>query len=187
MYFVKGNGVRPTEQSVLEKMQKDHLANMGAQAAKGNLLAAGPCTDKGGDRRGITVLLAKNREQCLTFFKDDPYVQNHLLEVAVVFWKADKRVFTPKLASEEMGEFELISVYGDLSKNEAKTLSRIGVGGVVSGEKNETYKFPTEVWIVPKDKSNEFRQAAGKRWLDHPEWMVGIPLYMAKGGIKFGS
>lgn len=93
MFFMKGSGERPAEQSTLEAWQKGHLDNMGAQAKSGNLLAAGPLNDPGKERRGITVIVGKPKPDLEEFFKNDPFVKNKLMEPVAYKWDVPRSKF----------------------------------------------------------------------------------------------
>ncbi len=72
--------VKTLSKEALEKMQSDHVGNLGRLAEKGILLAAGPLGGSG-ITRGIVVLTLDTPEQIKEAFIPDPFVQNGILEV----------------------------------------------------------------------------------------------------------
>lgn len=106
-FFVLGEGKRPAEQSKLQEMQKAHIENLTANWKLGNMIAAGPVADPEKRRRGITVITKPRGTDILPFFKNDPYVQNHIMEVEHGWWSVPVDSFK-KIDSEKMAQYNLI-------------------------------------------------------------------------------
>lgn len=108
MFFVAGEGKRPTDQKELEAMQAAHIANMGAQAKLGKLVAAGPVADPTKIRRGITVLTVEDEKEIPGIFKNDPYVQHDIMRVVTSGWKVDAKLFNPAVDPSSIVEHRLV-------------------------------------------------------------------------------
>jgi uncharacterized protein YciI len=106
-FFVLGEGKRAAEQSKLMEMQKAHIDNLGDNWRKGNMIAAGPLQDPEKRRRGITVITKPRGTDILPFFKNDPYVQNHIMEVEHAWWEVSPDHFL-KVDSGKMAQYSLI-------------------------------------------------------------------------------
>lgn len=108
MFFVAGEGKRPTDQKELEAMQAAHIANMGAQAKLGKLVAAGPLADPTKIRRGIVVLTVEDEKEIPGLFKSDPYVQHDIMRVVTSGWKVDAKLFNPAVDPSSIVEHRLV-------------------------------------------------------------------------------
>lgn len=109
MFFMRDNGPRPSDPKELETMQAAHIANMGAQAKLGFLVAAGPLNDPTKERRGITVLTVKDEKDIPGPFKGDPFVQHKLMKVEATEWKIDLDRFKPaQIDPKAIVEYRLV-------------------------------------------------------------------------------
>ncbi|MFM9873853.1 MAG: YciI family protein [Fimbriimonadaceae bacterium] len=88
------SGTRPEgiTQEAVEKMQAEHLANLGRLFDEKKAPCAGPF-DKGGDFRGI-VILTLPKDKVAAEFDADPFVKNGLLKIELYPWMAPKDMFT---------------------------------------------------------------------------------------------
>lgn len=179
MFFMKGNGVRPADQAVLEKMQADHIANLGAQWKEGNLLIAGPLGDPTKQRRGITVAIARKRDEIDTFFKRDPYVQNQIMTVAAWEWSVPISKFQDAADENSMSEYRMILCTRLLSNAEKSKLIAVAVGGKLTLQKPEGMKNATEAYLV-----ESLKESAANACLNTQNGIEVIPLWMAKGVLK---
>ncbi|MCC7433830.1 MAG: hypothetical protein IT363_04035 [Methanoregulaceae archaeon] len=108
MYFMRGEGTRPTDQKLLDAMQKGHIENMVNQANLGKLLAAGPLNDPGQARRGITVLHVDDEKQIPALFENDPYVKHDIMRVKAAKWDVDPKMFKPAVDPSSIVEYRLV-------------------------------------------------------------------------------
>jgi len=108
MYFMRGDGTRPTDPKELEAMQKAHIDNMGAQAKLGKLIAAGPLNDPGKERRGITVLHVDDEKQIPALFENDPYVKHNIMGIKAAKWDVDPKLFKPAVDPSSIVEHRLV-------------------------------------------------------------------------------
>lgn len=108
MFFMKGDGQRPSDAEVLKEMQAKHIANMGKQAEKGKLVAAGPLQDATQLRRGITVLTVKDETEIPGLFTEDPFVEHKLMKVAAFEWTVDPKKFKPAVDPNSIVEHRLV-------------------------------------------------------------------------------
>lgn len=88
------SGTRPEgiTQEAIEKMQGEHLANLGRLFNEKKAPCAGPF-DNGGDFRGI-VILNLPKEKVAAEFEADPYVKHGILKIELYPWMAPKDLFT---------------------------------------------------------------------------------------------
>ncbi len=110
MYFMKGDGPRPTDSAAAEKMQADHIKNMQDNAKAGKLFAAGPLQDPTEMRRGITVVKADTLQGVKDCFLHDPYVQGKVMNVAAVEWDVDLKRFHPSIDPSSIVEHRLVVI-----------------------------------------------------------------------------
>lgn len=108
MFFMKGDGQRPSDAKVLQDMQAKHIANMGKQAEKGKLLAAGPLQDPTQQRRGITVLRVSDPKEIPGLFAEDPFVEHKLMKVAAFEWTVDAKKFKPAVDPNSIVDYRLV-------------------------------------------------------------------------------
>lgn len=108
MYFMRGDGTRPTDQKELEAMQKAHIDNMVAQSNLGKLIAAGPLNDPTKERRGITVLHVDDEKQIPEMFDNDPYVKHNIMRVKAAKWDVDPKLFKPAVDPSSIVEYRLV-------------------------------------------------------------------------------
>lgn len=106
LIFKRGDRPLGLAQEELEKMQSDHLANLGRLFNERKSPCAGPF-DNGGDYRGIVILeLPKNK--VAAEFEGDPFVKNGLLKLELYSWVSAKDMFTYEWNDEAgMGEATL--------------------------------------------------------------------------------
>lgn len=110
MYFMKGDGPRPTDAAEGEKMQADHIKNMQDNAKAGKLFAAGPLQDPTQMRRGITVVKAETLQGVKDCFLHDPYVQGKIMTIATVEWDVDLKRFHPAVDPSSIVEHRLVVI-----------------------------------------------------------------------------
>lgn len=108
MFFVKGEGARPSDAKESEAVAKTHFANMRAQAERGRLVAAGPVQDPTEVRRGITVLTLANRSELGDTFKGDEFVARDIMRIEAAEWKVDSKKFNPKVDPSTIVEHRLV-------------------------------------------------------------------------------
>lgn len=180
MFFLKGDGKRPSEPKELEKMQADHIGNLQAQGNAGHLIAAGPLDDPTKIRRGITVAIAKSRAEVDTFFKTDPYVTNSIMTVAAIEWDLGLGQFRSDYNKNEMEEYELLLTDQLLLRSVRYQLQKFAVGGRTKSVTGEKYRFGAEVWI--SRKADHKMLAMILEGVAAPHEIV--PLWMAKGLLK---
>lgn len=108
MFFMKGDGQRPSDADVLKEMQAKHIANMVKQAEKGKLVAAGPLQDPTQQRRGITVLTVMDEKEIPELFIEDSFVAHKLMKVAAFEWTVDRKKFKPAVDPSAMAEYRLV-------------------------------------------------------------------------------
>jgi uncharacterized protein YciI len=179
MFFMRGTGERPKETSVLEKMQADHIANLGEQWRQKHLLIAGPLGDPTKERRGITVAIAKERSEIDSFFKTDPYVQNRIMSVAAWEWFVPVSKFQTPSDEQSMSEYRMILCTRSLSNAERTKLTSVAVGGRLAHRKPEAMKSAIEAYIV-----ESVRESAVNACLNTQNGIEVIPLWMSKGVLK---
>lgn len=109
VYFMRGDGPRPTDKAELEAMQAAHIKNLGDIVKNFHGLAAGPLNDPTKERRGIMVLQAKDEAEVKRAFEPDPYVKNKIMGTQAMVWEVDPKVFKTSNASDkELSEFRLV-------------------------------------------------------------------------------
>jgi hypothetical protein len=75
----------------LEKLQEQHLANMGRLAKEGKLFKAGPAEDYSGHNiRGIFILKTDSIETARAWVATDPAVQRGRLKPEFFKWSVEK-------------------------------------------------------------------------------------------------
>ncbi len=80
VFFRSGTRSREYTKEELDKMQADHVGNLGRLGNAKLCPLAGP-TGNAGDIRGIVVLTPRTEDQLKEDFKPDPFVQGGLLKV----------------------------------------------------------------------------------------------------------
>lgn len=110
MFFVQGEGKRPTDKAASDRLMQGHLANMKKQASLGRLFAAGPLQDPTGERRGITVVMGANRKAVDRLFVGDPFVKADIMRVAAAKWKVSHERFEPNVDPNALVEHRLVLV-----------------------------------------------------------------------------
>jgi len=88
VFLVSGEGGVEFSGEQMQDMQKLHRANLGRLQREKKSVVAGPFDTKG-PRRGIVLLRGaafKDKDAVLAEFKNDPFVQNGVLEVQVFKW-----------------------------------------------------------------------------------------------------
>jgi uncharacterized protein YciI len=73
----------------LAEIQRGHLANIGAMAASGDLVIAGPVED-GGDFRGILVFRTTDRDRIEKLVAEDPAIVAGRLELELYRWRVPR-------------------------------------------------------------------------------------------------
>jgi uncharacterized protein len=91
--FLKSGPNRGQDPETAKRLQAEHLAYMGGQAAEGKLVAAGPIGEGGGDRRGIVVYRVETMEEARTRAEGDPAVKAGRLVVELHPWTVPRGVF----------------------------------------------------------------------------------------------
>lgn len=107
VFLNKGTSTRPLDEAAAQKMQSEHVGNLGALGKAGKGLMAGPLGDNG-FIRGIVVLNVKNMDELKECFKPDPFIQNDYLAIEAFPCTGDRKAFHPpnepfKLASGTLG------------------------------------------------------------------------------------
>jgi len=74
--FLERGKPTPADKDAVSKMQAGHLANFGTLFAEQKLTAAGPLSDPSGNKRGIVVVNAPNKETLQSYFTADQYVRD---------------------------------------------------------------------------------------------------------------
>lgn len=179
MFFMKSDGERPKDESILEKMQSDHIANLDSQWKKSNLLIAGPLNDPTKERRGITVAIARNRTEIDTFFTTDPFVQNRLMSVAAWEWEVSISKFQIPSDPTAMGEYRIVLCKRRLSNAERTKLRSVAVGGQLNLRQPERKNAPTEAYLV-----DSLKESAATACLNTQSEIEFVPLWMSKGVLK---
>lgn len=180
MFFLKGNGQRPADAKVLAQMQADHIKNLGDQAEKGHLIAAGPLADPTQLRRGITVAIAKSRDEIDSFFATDAYVKSGIMTVTATEWELSPDCIRKDYDKANMAEYELLITDHPLLRSYRNALRSFAVGGRTKFVGSEKYRFSGEVWITLKSNHEKLVNA-----IDGPRDGVEIiPLWMAANLIK---
>ncbi len=180
MFFLRGDGKRPSDPKALEKMQADHIKNLQTQGDAGHLVAAGPLDDPTKLRRGITIAIAKDRAEVESFFKTDPFVKSGIMTVAAAEWERRKLFFSPDYDKKAMEEYELLVTETSLLRESRYRLQNFAVGGATKAVTSEKYRFAGEIWVSRKADHHRLTKALAN--LDSKYEI--IPLWMAKGMIK---
>jgi uncharacterized protein YciI len=180
MFFLKGDGKRPIDPKELEKMQADHIKNLQTQGGLGHLLAAGPLTDPTQLRRGITVAVAKDRDEVESFFKTDAFVKAGIMSVTAAAWETGHARFNPNYDKNAMEEYELLITTQGLMRGTRNSLRSFAVGGRTEHTPSEKYQFLGEVWI--SRKTDHDKLLAALDGTSAPREI--IPLWMAKDILK---
>ena len=122
-FFMRGNGVRPTDREVLEQMQANHIANLKRLHGEGKLLAAGPLADPTEQRRGILVLQTESRAEIAGFFTNDPYVQAGIMTVQVEEWNVEAAHFNDRpVDPNQITDYRLVLAPKQSAKDERNAL-----------------------------------------------------------------
>lgn len=108
MFFVKGEGARPTDPKESEAVTKTHFSNMAEQVERGKLVAAGPLKDPTEVRRGITVLTLEDRRELANVFKRDEFVKRDMMRVEAAEWEVDAARFNPKVETTTIVDHRLV-------------------------------------------------------------------------------
>lgn len=88
VFLTKGPNRGPLEKSLGEKLQAEHVGNLGRLGELGVGLLAGPLGDDD-FIRGIVVVKAPDHETVADYFKPDPFVQMGRLAVVASPWLVD--------------------------------------------------------------------------------------------------
>lgn len=110
MFFMRGSVAAPKDEKVVATMMEGHLGNMRHQASLDHLLVAGPLQDPTKERRGITVVAARDLDEVKSFFKDDPFVKLGSMTVAAFPWKVDRSRFTSKVDPNALAPYRLVLI-----------------------------------------------------------------------------
>lgn len=180
MFFLKGDGKRPSDPKELAEMQADHIKNLQTQGAAGHLLAAGPLTDPTQLRRGITVAYAKDRAEVESFFRTDAFVKAGIMTVTAVAWEPGRVRFNADYDKKAMDEYELLITTQPLLRATRYALRNFAVGGRTEFSASEKYPFSGEVWISRKADHDKLVAAMDETLA--PKEI--IPLWMAKNILK---
>jgi uncharacterized protein YciI len=180
MFFLKGDGKRPSDPKELEKMQADHIKNLQTEGAAGHLLAAGPLGDPTQLRRGITIAVAKDRSEVESYFKSDAFVKAGIMTVTATAWEPTRVRFNPSYDKNAMEEYELLITTQSLMRGTRNALCDFAVGGRTNISPSEKYQFSGEVWISLK--SDHEKLVAALDGTLAPREI--IPLWMAKDILK---
>jgi uncharacterized protein YciI len=88
VFLTKGPNRDPLESELAEKLQAQHVGNLGRLGELGVGLMAGPLGDDG-FIRGIVVVKARDLKTVNEYFKPDPFVQMGRLAVVASPWLVD--------------------------------------------------------------------------------------------------
>ncbi|MBX3118947.1 MAG: hypothetical protein KF784_07755 [Fimbriimonadaceae bacterium] len=103
-------GKNPKEgvsQDQVSKWQAEHVANFGTLAGQGRCFAAGPLGSNG-FIRGTVVVKAKDKAGVADCFKNDPFVQNGLLDVEAYAILTPESSFKKPKEPFALAEFTLV-------------------------------------------------------------------------------
>jgi uncharacterized protein YciI len=112
VFLNKGPGrgkVSTMTKDAVNRMQKEHVDNLGALGRQGRGLAAGPLGDNG-FIRGDVVLSLTNAAEVKDCFKPDPFVQNGILAVEAYRWLTDATCFHKPFEPFKLAKHTLVVV-----------------------------------------------------------------------------
>lgn len=201
MFFVKGNGVPPTDAKEAEAVAKTHFSNMGTQVDRGRLVAAGPLKDPTEVRRGITVLTLASREELAETFKEDQFVKRDIMRVEAAEWKVDAKKFNPKVDASTIVEHRLVllatghgksAVNEEMRKAHRRYLSSLdkslglAVWGEVLPSDDKSFQGLREALIFTSTDTPAIERAlAADLFVQRGLLTVEIiPLWMSKGVVS---
>ncbi len=81
IFLTTGRTTAGLEKEEVQRMQKLHIDNFGAQAKRERLFAAGPVADPNKTLRGIVGVRAPSTAQVPDLFRDDPYVEKGFMKL----------------------------------------------------------------------------------------------------------
>jgi uncharacterized protein YciI len=107
--FLNKGPNRNQPEAELEKMQQEHLANLGRLWKEGKSPLAGPLGDDG-FTRGIVVVKAGSREEVAAHFAPDPFVRVGRLAVEAYPWSGRADSFAPAKEPVKLVQATLVIV-----------------------------------------------------------------------------
>lgn len=86
MVILKTGPNKIEDKAKLNELFKGHMNNINKLSSEGKLVVAGPFGKNDKDYRGIFIFNAKTAEQAIALLKDDPAIQEKLLEAEIIPW-----------------------------------------------------------------------------------------------------
>jgi uncharacterized protein YciI len=108
--FLETGKPTPDDDAAVTKMQQGHLANFTRLFGEGKLFAAGPMRDPDGLKRGIIWVEADSKEELMTYFGPDQYIQNGHMTVNATPCRVNKALNTKDIDPSGIEEVRIIQI-----------------------------------------------------------------------------
>ena len=100
----------PADRSLMDAMQRGHIANFQRLFGEKKLIAAGPLTDPAGTKRGIVVVRAEERRTLNDYFKGDEFVREGYLKLEAIPCVANKPLSTEGIDTSGVEEVRIVQL-----------------------------------------------------------------------------
>ncbi len=197
IFLTTGKTTEGVSDERIQEMQAAHLANFKALAERDKLLTAGPLTDPEKKLRGIVVARAKNERELMSYFDEDPYVQNGYLKIEATKMKFEHGVINTKITPQGLEEYRIVILEnngGEHKESEDERAKNRAFMDQLSADKNvllsailPSGKFNRHAVLVMSKNEND--EALKQLIAEIPAVKSGLwktrvfPLYMGKGTL----
>jgi uncharacterized protein YciI len=197
LFFMAGERKREYQKEELEKMQADHVGNLGTLYNAGKCSMAGPTGDAN-PIRGIVFLNARTEDELKEDFKPDPFVQGGLLKVHTFPVESVKGLLAPAIEPFEIEQNMIVFLKAAPGKS-ATDFPKKAIGGhrayldtVRKSGKLPFFASSTTaheylgILILPLKKAEEVKEIADQDPLVKGGWLVweAHPQWLGKGTLR---